>query len=163
MRVTDCIRPKTPPPMCWIKLCILSDGPPSHGLRRIGWLSYEVGLNSKSDRIIETADIARRRGSVDAAREILNAAIQRSDLDWPEAIFEAMLRLEMVHGSLETLAETETIVEEASQKLTRRRAKEAEKQMAQYNYSAVQTAEAVAQDENGAGDSGAKAGPSIER
>ena len=77
-----------------------------------------------------------------------------------------MLRLEMIHGSLDTLAATQIIIDEATQKLTRRRAKEVEQQMAQYDYSTVQPIEATAPDvpmENGVEESTAKAGPSVER
>ena len=82
------------------------------------------------------ADI-RRRKNIDAAREILVAAMKRTDLDWPEAVSEAWLRFENIHGSMETLVAAQKTIEAEMQKLSRRREKDARLQMQQYQTTMV--------------------------
>ena len=82
----------------------------------------------------------RRRSNIEIARTIFAAAIQRTDLDWPEAIYEAYDRFEVIHGSLETLADAKSKIEVEQQKLAKRREKASQGQMDQY-YAAAATAE----------------------
>ncbi|GMK58444.1 hypothetical protein CspeluHIS016_0504760 [Cutaneotrichosporon spelunceum] len=78
-----------------------------------------------------SADTQARYGDVDGARERYNKAIQRPDLDWPEAVFEAFVTFENVHGSLETLQAARKHIGTAQKKLNRRREREAQAQQAQ--------------------------------
>jgi ribosomal protein L17 len=88
----------------------------------------------------------RRRGQADAARQIYLAAIQRSDLDWPEAVYEALSRFETVHGSIETTLQSARKIEKESEKLARRREKVAREQAA-YQYTETQVMSEIAEAE----------------
>lgn len=61
-----------------------------------------------------------------AAREGYTTAIQRSDLDWPEAVYEAFAQFESIHGTVETVFQTARKIEKESEKLARRREKTAQ-------------------------------------
>jgi len=88
---------------------------------------------------VDRAD-CRRRGQIDKAREILSAAIGRTDLDWPEVVYEAMLQFETIHGDLSTLADATSKIEAEQQKLARRREKANQEQLQQY-YAAAPVAQ----------------------
>lgn len=53
-------------------------------------------------------------------------AIQRSDLDWPEAVYEAFTQFESIHGTVETILLAARKIEKESEKLARRREKTAQ-------------------------------------
>lgn len=74
----------------------------------------------------------RREGNIDNARETLLTAIQRTDLDWPEAVYEALIQFENVHGTLDSLADAIKQIEAEKQKLVKRREKAAQEQYQQY-------------------------------
>jgi hypothetical protein len=50
-------------------------------------------------------------------------AVQRTDLDWPEAVHEAFMQFETVHGGLDNLASATQLLDKERIKLERRRAK----------------------------------------
>ncbi|WVQ65310.1 uncharacterized protein L199_003486 [Kwoniella botswanensis] len=52
-------------------------------------------------------------------------AIQRSDLDWPEAVYDALIQFEHVHGTLDSLLDARTKIEREQEKLSKRREKAA--------------------------------------
>jgi len=79
-----------------------------------------------------TSSDRRRRGHSDKARAILTTAIGRTDLDWPEAVYEALLQFEMIHGDLSSLADAASKIEAEQHKLARRREKANQEQMQQY-------------------------------
>lgn len=74
--------------------------------------------------------IQTRQGHYLEAKQILVAAIHRSDLDWPEMVYEALAQHEAIHGDLESIKESRLLVERESEKLAKRRQKAAE----QYQY-----------------------------
>jgi hypothetical protein len=80
-----------------------------------------------------------RRGNIVEARQILTDAIQRSDLDWPEMVYEALTQLESIHGQLDTIKDSQRIIERESEKLAKRRQKAVE------DYQAYQPVETVEQ------------------
>lgn len=73
------------------------------------------------------------------ARQIYANAIQRSDLDWPEAVFEAYLQFEDIHGTVDSILHTRKQVAKESQRLARRR----EKQQSQMAAESIVQATAV--------------------
>jgi hypothetical protein len=73
-----------------------------------------------------------RRGNTTAARQIYANAIQRSDLDWPEAVFEAYLQFEDMHGTVDSILQTQNKVAKETQRLARRREKQQEQMAAEY-------------------------------
>jgi hypothetical protein len=73
-----------------------------------------------------------RRGNSTAAKEIYANAIQRSDLDWPEAIFEAYSQFEDIHGDVDSILQTRSKIAKESQRLARRREKQQEQLQAEY-------------------------------
>ncbi|KGB79737.2 hypothetical protein CNBG_5575 [Cryptococcus deuterogattii R265] len=86
------------------------------------------------------ANVEIRRDDVDQAREILEKSIQRTDLDWPEAIYEAFIQLEVVHGSPQTLQGARKKIEKEQEKLAKRREKaaaEASAYQEQYTTAAI--------------------------
>lgn len=52
--------------------------------------------------------------------------MHQHDLDWPEAIFEALLQLEQVHGDVDTFLATIKAVDTEQLKLARRRERQQE-------------------------------------
>ena len=78
------------------------------------------------------AECLSRRGHIEEARHTYVTAIQRSDLDWPEAIHDAFILFENLHGSLQTLLDAAKKVEKEQEKVARRREKAAQTQMEQY-------------------------------
>lgn len=90
------------------------------------------------------AEVQARYGDLDGARERYTKAVQRPDLDWPEAVFEAFTNFENVHGSLETFVAARKQIAVAQKKLNRRREREAQAQQAQQAAYAQQQAEAMA-------------------
>jgi hypothetical protein len=64
------------------------------------------------------------------ARTRYAAAIQRSDLDWPEAVYEAFMQFENVHGTGQTIKETTDRITKEAGKVARRREKQAEEYQA---------------------------------
>ncbi|TYJ56665.1 hypothetical protein B9479_002595 [Cryptococcus floricola] len=85
------------------------------------------------------AGVEIRRDDASAARDIFEDAIARTDLDWPEAVYEAFIQFEIVHGDPSTLLQTKKKIEKEQEKLARRRAKEAAAQE-QYTAAVVQGA-----------------------
>ena len=73
-----------------------------------------------------------RRGNNEAARQIYVSAIQRSDLDWPEAVFEAYTQFEDIHGSVGSILQTRSKIAKETQRLARRREKQQEQMAAEY-------------------------------
>ena len=69
--------------------------------------------------------------------------MQRSDLDWPEAVHEALVRLETIHGTLQSLSEAEDLIAAELIKVNRRRLKAAQTQMEQYYQDAAYTTTAT--------------------
>ena len=49
--------------------------------------------------------------------------MQRSDLDWPEAVFEALTQSENIHGTIATIQSASEVIEHEQEKLNRRRAR----------------------------------------
>ncbi|ODO10809.1 hypothetical protein I350_01407 [Cryptococcus amylolentus CBS 6273] len=104
------------------------------------------------------AGVEIRRDDASAARDIFEDAIARTDLDWPEAVYEAFIQFEIVHGDPNTLLQTKKKIEKEQEKLARRRAKEAAAQE-QYTAAVVQgaasgAAETVINDVVGAAEAG---------
>jgi hypothetical protein len=58
-------------------------------------------------------------------------ALQRTDLDWPEAVHEAFIQFETVHGDLTSLASANALIETERIKLAKRRERAAEIQQVQ--------------------------------
>lgn len=73
-----------------------------------------------------------RRGNVAGARQMFAIAIQRSDLDWPEAVYEAYLQFEDVHGSVDSILQTRSKIVKETQRLARRRERQQEQSLAEY-------------------------------
>lgn len=73
-----------------------------------------------------------RRGNVAGARQIFATAIQRSDLDWPEAVYEAYLQFEDVHGSVDSILQTRSKIAKETQRLARRRERQQEQSLAEH-------------------------------
>jgi hypothetical protein len=88
----------------------------------------------------ETSLTRRRRGDLAQTRQLFERAIQRSDLDWPEAVYEAYIQFETVHGDLGSLLQATTHIEKEQEKVTRRREKVAQQQMEQYHMAAAEPA-----------------------
>ncbi|EIW67704.1 hypothetical protein TREMEDRAFT_69686 [Tremella mesenterica DSM 1558] len=76
--------------------------------------------------------IETRRGNIEEARNLFTTALQRSDLDWPEAVYEAFIQFENVHGDLDTVLDANKRIAKAQEKLAKRREKAAQEQTAQY-------------------------------
>jgi hypothetical protein len=76
---------------------------------------------------ILVANAQARIGDIDAARNVYASAITRWDLDWPEAVYEAYIMFENVHGDLHTLLDAREQIDKQLTKVNRRRQKEAEK------------------------------------
>ncbi len=74
------------------------------------------------------AGIETRRGNTDAARQIFTLAVQRSDLDWPEMVYEAFTQFEAIHGTLTTVSDARKLIEKEQEKLAKRRQKAAQEQ-----------------------------------
>lgn len=74
-----------------------------------------------------------RRGGITEARQAFITAIQRSDLDWPEAVYDAFVQFENVHGDLTTLLRATKAIGREKEKLVRRREKAAAEQIEQYH------------------------------
>ncbi|WOO76790.1 putative RNA-binding protein [Vanrija pseudolonga] len=72
------------------------------------------------------ADAQARTGDLEAARHVYESAIQRTDLDWPEAVYEAFILFENVYGDLDTLLKARRSIAREQQKVNRRRQKQAE-------------------------------------
>lgn len=85
-----------------------------------------------------------RRNKLDIVRSIFVNSIERTDLDWPEAVYEAFLRFETIHGSLQTLAQAMAKIDTEQQKLERRRQKASQEQMNQYYTQIATTAPSMA-------------------
>jgi hypothetical protein len=81
--------------------------------------------------------MSRRRGNIDTARSTFTDGIERTDLDWPEAVFEAFLRFETIHGDLNTLAEATNRIYVEEVKLAKRRQKATQEQLNQYYAEAI--------------------------
>ncbi|TDL22101.1 hypothetical protein BD410DRAFT_788782 [Rickenella mellea] len=84
----------------------------NHKSSYLAWTSY-------TDSLIKT-------GEYDIARGVFKD-IHTKNLDWPEAIFEAWISFENLHGSVEEIEECLDKVERAQGLVNTRRAKEAEK------------------------------------
>ncbi|KAK4688382.1 squamous cell carcinoma antigen recognized by T-cells 3, partial [Tremellales sp. Uapishka_1] len=78
--------------------------------------------------ILLRAGVEARQGNIEQTRQLFLNGISRSDLDWPEAVYEAFAQFENVHGTLETLAESEKKIDKEREKVTRRREKAAQEQ-----------------------------------
>lgn len=76
--------------------------------------------------------LARRQDRTEA-RKTYATAIERTDLDWPEAVHEAYIQFETIHGTLDTLAQAKVAVKREQVKLAKRREKAAAEQY-QYQY-----------------------------
>ncbi|ORX37192.1 hypothetical protein BD324DRAFT_681110 [Kockovaella imperatae] len=105
--------------------------------------------------ILQRTGIEERRKNFDAARSIYTSAMNRSDLDWPEAVSEAWLRFEHIHGTVETLVAAQRAVEVEMLKLARRRERDAAQHMEQYQAEMAATVQSSAEVEvNGAAPEG---------
>jgi hypothetical protein len=80
----------------------------------------QVGGRSVSTYHSASAHFSRQ-GLIEEARKTLTAAMTRRDLDWPEAVFDASLLLENVHGSLQTLNQAREAIEREQNKVAKRR------------------------------------------
>lgn len=99
--------------------------------------------NSSYEWTIFRANVLATHGDIENARTTFTSAIQRVDLDWPEAVYSAFEMFENVHGTLESLTAARSAIDHEKKRLTRRR----EKQAAQEQAAAVaqyQAAEAAA-------------------
>nr|XP_019000213.1 uncharacterized protein I203_07372 [Kwoniella mangroviensis CBS 8507]OCF63674.1 hypothetical protein I203_07372 [Kwoniella mangroviensis CBS 8507] len=81
--------------------------------------------SSSYQMVLLHTDILSRRGQLDLARSSFFKAIQRSDLDWPEAVYDALIQFEHVHGTLDSLLDARTKIEREQEKLSKRREKAA--------------------------------------
>lgn len=90
------------------------------------------------------ASALARQDDVETARSTYHNAIKRSDLDWPEAVYEAFVMFENVYGTLETTIDARKRVEKEQQRVNRRRQKEAEKQAAAQPYVAAEVPQSAA-------------------
>ncbi|WVW84930.1 hypothetical protein I302_106966 [Kwoniella bestiolae CBS 10118] len=72
---------------------------------------------------------------IEDARQIFLKAIHRSDLDWPEAVYDALIQFELVHGTLDSLFDARSTIDKEKDKLLKRREKVAMDQQ-QYMISA---------------------------
>ncbi|KAL1413103.1 Splicing factor [Vanrija albida] len=72
------------------------------------------------------AEAQARLGDLEAARQVYESTIQRTDLDWPEAVYEAFILFENVYGELPTLLVARHSIAREQQKVNRRRQKQAE-------------------------------------
>ena len=95
-------------------------------------------------RLVTCSAEISRRGNIDEARQAFISAIQRSDLDWPEAIYDAFVQFENVHGDLTSLLAATKMVGKEQDKVTKRREKVAREQIEQYNLQVVGQATAPA-------------------
>jgi hypothetical protein len=110
----------------------------------LGLISKPNKSRSSSSQMILA--LARRQDAV-TARETYISAIGRTDLDWPEAVYEAYLTMETLHGTLETVAQAKANIRREQTKLAKRREKAAAEQ---YQYQYYQQAAEVAQASTGA-------------
>nr|XP_031864419.1 uncharacterized protein CI109_000333 [Kwoniella shandongensis]KAA5531491.1 hypothetical protein CI109_000333 [Kwoniella shandongensis] len=94
--------------------------------------------------LLRTA-VYTRRGALDDARELFIKSIQRHDLDWPEAIYEAFIQFENVHGGLDTLFEARQHIEKEQEKVTKRREKAALEAQSYQQYTAPAPVEETAE------------------
>lgn len=69
--------------------------------------------------------------------------IQRADLDWPEAIYEAFTQFELIHGSVATIDSALQRINKESVKVTRRREKMAQHAVAQQPAATASVSEAA--------------------
>jgi hypothetical protein len=53
-------------------------------------------------------------------------------LDWPEAVYEAFIQFEDVHGDIDSMLQTRNRITKETQKLARRREKQQEQLAAEY-------------------------------
>jgi hypothetical protein len=81
--------------------------------------------------ITTRAGIAARRNP-EVARHIYATGIGRSDLDWPEAVYEAFIQFENLHGTVDTLIAAKEMIRKEQEKVTRRREKAAAEAAQQY-------------------------------
>ncbi|WVF68817.1 hypothetical protein IAT40_003590 [Kwoniella sp. CBS 6097] len=100
--------------------------------------------SSSYQMILLLTDVLSRSGNVERARETFQKSIQRSNLDWPEAVYEAYTQFESIHGSLADLLDAYTRIEKEREKVMRRREKVAlESQAIQEQETATQAAVAL--------------------
>jgi hypothetical protein len=104
----------------------------------LGLISKPNKSRSSSSQMILA--LARRQDAV-TARETYISAIGRTDLDWPEAVYEAYLTMETLHGTLETVAQAKANIRREQTKLAKRREKAAAEQY-QYHQQAAEVAQA---------------------
>lgn len=95
--------------------------------------------NSSYEWTIIHANVLAQTVDADAARAVYSSSIQRSDLDWPEAVYQAFEMFENVHGTLDTLSGARKAIAHEQKRVTRKR----EKQAAQEQAAAVAEYEAA--------------------
>ncbi|KAL1677942.1 hypothetical protein EV122DRAFT_290785 [Schizophyllum commune] len=95
----------------------------AHKISYAVWLAY--------------TDCLIKQGQIDAARHVFND-VHGKHLDWPEAVWDAWLNFEHIHGSVDEIEDCLDKVERARYQVNARRAKEAER--AAYQYAAEQQA-----------------------
>ncbi|ORY30589.1 hypothetical protein BCR39DRAFT_529041 [Naematelia encephala] len=88
--------------------------------------------SSSYQYVILLASVESRRGNVAQAGDIYSKAIQRSDLDWPEAVYEAFIRHENIHGTVANIQEVTLRIKKEEEKVLRRREKAAQEQSDQF-------------------------------
>lgn len=86
--------------------------------------------NASYEWTILHAQAWARQEQVDSARTVYSEAIQRSDLDWPEAVYQAYELFENVHGTFETLTAARKAIDHEKKKVARRREKQAAQEQA---------------------------------
>nr|XP_019045381.1 hypothetical protein I302_05770 [Kwoniella bestiolae CBS 10118]OCF24311.1 hypothetical protein I302_05770 [Kwoniella bestiolae CBS 10118] len=91
--------------------------------------------SSSYQMVLLHTDVLSRHGQIEDARQIFLKAIHRSDLDWPEAVYDALIQFELVHGTLDSLFDARSTIDKEKDKLLKRREKVAMDQQ-QYMISA---------------------------
>ncbi|KAJ7714178.1 hypothetical protein B0H16DRAFT_1808225, partial [Mycena metata] len=86
---------------------------------------------------IAYTDALIKNGQLDKARKTF-VDLHLKNLDWPEAVWEAWLAFEHLHGSVQQIEAAGDKIEKAQVVVNTRRAKAAEKQAAQYSKQAAQ-------------------------
>nr|XP_018262120.1 uncharacterized protein I303_05135 [Kwoniella dejecticola CBS 10117]OBR84278.1 hypothetical protein I303_05135 [Kwoniella dejecticola CBS 10117] len=81
--------------------------------------------SSAYQMVLLHADTLSRHGEIERARDVFHKALERSDLDWPEAVHEALLRFECVHGKLDSLLDAQKRIDRQMEKVIKRREKAA--------------------------------------
>lgn len=96
---------------------------------------------ASSWQMITTRASIASRHDPNIARHIYINSVTRSDLDWPEAVYEAFIQFENLHGTVDTLIAAKAVIRKEQAKVAKRREKAAAEQYQAY-YEAMAPASA---------------------